>query len=216
MNIYGIIGAGGFGREVMPIVEELLCNLHQSAVYFVVENQNVNTIVNGINVINVEEFLSLDAQRKFFNVAISDSCVRERVATRFIEEGCEPFSIKAKNSIALTNNEIMYGAILCPFVTITSNTRIGKFFHANIYSYVAHDCIIGDYVTFAPKVCCNGNVVVEDHVYIGTGAIIKQGDVGRPIVIGKGSVVGMGAVVTKSIDPYEVVIGTPAKPFKRK
>jgi acetyltransferase-like isoleucine patch superfamily enzyme len=42
------------------------------------------------------------------------------------------------------------GAILSPFTCITSNVRIGKSFHANLYSYVTHDCIIGDYVTFAP------------------------------------------------------------------
>ena len=67
------------------------------------------------------------------------------------------------------------GAILSPFVTLTSNIRIGRHFHANLYSYVEHDCMIGDYVTFAPCVKCNGNIVIEDHVYIGTGAVIKQG-----------------------------------------
>ena len=101
--------------------------------------------------------------------------------------------------------------ILCPFTTITSNTKIGKGFHANIYSYVAHDCIIGDYVTFAPSVKCNGNVHIEEHAYIGTGAIIKQGTPEKPIVIGKGAVVGMGAVVTKSVKPGDVVFGVQSR-----
>ena len=42
------------------------------------------------------------------------------------------------------------GAILNSFVHLTSNISIGEHFHANIYSYVAHDCVIGDFVTFAP------------------------------------------------------------------
>ena len=71
--------------------------------------------------------------------------------------------------------DIGEGSLLCPFTCLTSNIKIGKFFHANIYSYVAHDCIIGDYVTFAPGVKCNGNIHIEDHAYIGTGAVIKQG-----------------------------------------
>ena len=83
--------------------------------------------------------------------------------------------------------QIGVGAILCPFVTLTSNIRIGQHFHANLYSYVEHDCIIGDYVTFAPAVKCNGNIVIEDHAYIGTGAIIKQGKPGQPLVIGRGA-----------------------------
>ena len=83
----------------------------------------------------------------------------------------------------------------------------------NIYAYIAHDCVIGDYVTFAPNVHCNGNVHVHDHAYIGTGAIIKQGTTSKPLVIGEGAVVGMGAVVTKDVPPFTTVIGNPAKPY---
>ena len=99
---------------------------------------------------------------------------------------------------------------------ITSNAQIGSFFQANIYSYVAHDCKIGDFVTFAPRVSCNGNVVIEDHAYIGTGAVIRQGTADRPIVIGSGAVVGMGAVVTKSVPPGTTVVGNPAAELQRR
>ena len=104
----------------------------------------------------------------------------------------------------------MQGAILCPFVTLTSNIQIGRHFHANLYSYVEHDCVIGDFVTFAPGVHCNGNVVIEDGAYIGAGAVIKQGLPGKPLVIGAGAVVGMGAVVTKSVPSGATVVGNPA------
>jgi len=103
------------------------------------------------------------------------------------------------------------GCILSPFVTLTSNIQIGQHFQANLYSYVEHDCEIGDFVTFAPAVKCNGNVKIEDHAYIGAGAVIKQGEPGKPLVIGVGAVVGMGAVVTKSVAPGEKVVGNPAK-----
>ena len=116
----------------------------------------------------------------------------------------------------MDNIEIGEGRLLCPFVSITSNIKIGKFFHANIYSYVAHDCVIGDYVTFAPGVKCNGNIHIEDHAYIGTGAVIKQGTPDKPLVIGKGAVVGMGAVVTKSVPAGVTVVGNPARILEKK
>jgi acetyltransferase-like isoleucine patch superfamily enzyme len=49
-------------------------------------------------------------------------------------------------------------------------------------------------------------VVIEDYVFIGPRAIILPG-----VKIGKGAVVGAGAVVTKSVEPSQIVGGIPAK-----
>jgi len=217
MNLYGIVGAGGFGREVMPVALDMLTRGHQepiSEIVFVVEHGDTQP-VNGHRVITADEFLA-SRQKKYFNIAIADHQARERIARNFVAAGALPFSIRALNSLCMSANEIGEGAILCPFTTITSNATIGKFFHANIYSYVAHDCQIGDFVTFAPNVHCNGRVIIEDNAYIGAGAIIKQGTDAKPIIIGRGAVVGMGAVVTKSVAPFSTVIGNPAMPLKTK
>ena len=130
---------------------------------------------------------------------------------RCAADGLAFFDVKAANVVVMDNVQIGPGAVLCPFITLTSNIRIGHHFHANIYSYVEHDCVVGDYVTFAPGVMCNGNVQVEDHAYIGAGAVIKQGLPGAPLVIGREAVVGMGAVVTKSVPSGVIVVGNPAR-----
>jgi sugar O-acyltransferase (sialic acid O-acetyltransferase NeuD family) len=131
-----------------------------------------------------------------------------------IERGAKPLSLIAPNTTVYEANEIGEGAILCAYSTVTSNARIGRFFHSNIYSYVAHDCEIGDFVTFAPRVQCNGRVHIGDRAYIGTGAVIREGEPGKPLVIGEGAVIGMGAVVTKNVPPHTTVVGNPARVFK--
>lgn len=215
MKIYAIVGAGGFGREVAPLAKEMLGSSSESGVKIIfVDDNQPEKIINGFSVIDTNEFFSMDGE-KFFNITIANSKVRQEIAERFIAAGIKPFSISAMNSINLSHNIIDEGAVFCPFTTVTANAKIGKFFHANIYSYIAHDCVIGDYVTFAPNVQCNGSVVIEDHAYIGTGAMIRQGTPERPIVIGEGAVVGMGAVVTKSVAPYTTVFGNPAKPLNK-
>jgi len=212
MKTYGIVGAGGFGREVMPFARQMLDAEHGRGGYelvFVVEFGSTQP-VNGVRVMTAEEFLRVDGERRF-NIAIADHAARKRIAERLGNDGATPFSVVAPNSVLGDANQIGEGAILSPFTMVTSNATIGRFFHANIYSYVAHDCVIGDYVTFAPGVKCNGRVRIEDGAYIGTGAVLREGSPERPVVIGAGAVIGMGAVVTKSVPPGATVVGNPAK-----
>jgi sugar O-acyltransferase (sialic acid O-acetyltransferase NeuD family) len=217
MKLYGIVGAGGFGREVIPVAWDMLRTQQDARGFelvFVVEYGSIEP-VNGHRVITADEFLASD-QERYFNVAIADHQARQRIAEKFISAGVIPFSIVALNSVCMSGNEIGEGAILCPFTTITSNARIGRFFQANVYCCVSHDCQIGDFVTFGQGVHCLGRVVIEDHAYIGSGAIIRDGTAGKPTIIGHSAVVGMGAVVTKSVAPYTTVVGIPAAPLERK
>lgn len=49
-------------------------------------------------------------------------------------------------------------------------------------------------------------VTIGCDVWIGCGAIIMPG-----ITIGDGAIIGAGGVVTRNVDPYEIVAGCPAK-----
>lgn len=83
---------------------------------------------------------------------------------------------------------------------------------------IGNDCAIGPNVSFEtvnhnlvfsksdgwgsnPK-----SIIVEDRVWIGSGAIILPG-----VIVGHDSVVAAGAVVTKNVPPNSLVGGVPAK-----
>ena len=212
-SLVGVFGASGFGREVMPLVRQQWAGSNTHFV-FVDDNPPAGEL-NGYPVLTYQEFLQERAGEKFITIAIADSGIRKVLTDRCVNDEVSIFDVTANNAVLMDAVDISEGFIISPFVTITSNVKIGKGFHANIYSYVAHDCVVGNYVTFAPSVQCNGNVVIEDYAYIGTGAILKQGRPGKPLVIGKGAVVGMGAVVTKDVPPGVTVVGNPAKPLIR-
>src|ERR1700712_4005258 len=194
---FGIIGAGGFGRDVLPAVRHRYArDLRESGIQlaFVSESTDVGETRNGVPVIALQEFLEMGGDRRFA-VAIADSAARARIVAQCETAGAVAFDIIAPSAIILDANEVGTGLILCDMAMITCNVRIGRHFHGNIYSYVEHDCWIGDYVTFAPSVRCNGNIRIEDCAYIGAGAVVRQGRAGKPLVIGEGAIVGMGAVV---------------------
>lgn len=215
---YGLIGAGGHGREVMSMLRLMLQDDLAGGnvdILFVVEGQEGVTEVNGYRLIGLDDFLASDGHKRF-NVAIGDSRARQRIADICLAQKVAPFSVLARSAIVLDNNDIGEGCMISEQTIITSNVKIGRFFQANCQCNISHDCVIGDYVTFAPGVKCNGNVTIGDHAYIGSGALIKQGRYGKPLVIGEGAVVGMGAVVVRDVEPHTTVVGNPARPMVRR
>lgn len=212
-KLVGVYGASGFGREVLPLVRTQIAQEDAKLVF--VDDGAASGLLNGYETLRYEEFCETEASEREMVLAIADSKVREKLAKKCKSDGIGLLSVRASNAIQLDEVELGEGAILCHFTQLTSNVRIGKQFHANIYSYVAHDCVIGDFVTFAPSVRCNGNIVIEDHAYIGTGAVIKQGTPDKPLRIGRGAVIGMGAIVTKDVPAETTVIGNPAKPLSK-
>jgi acetyltransferase-like isoleucine patch superfamily enzyme len=54
-----------------------------------------------------------------------------------------------------------------------------------------------------------GEIIVEDDVWIGHGAIVLS-----PARIGCGAIVAAGSVVTRDVPPYTIVAGVPAKKLR--
>lgn len=210
--LIGIYGAGGFGREVASILSRSALPEENEIVF--IDDADLGT-VNGFRCLRWQDFLEEKSGQKSVSIAISDSGIREKLADKVSAVGIPFQNAFAQSSSIFDHVSMGEGAIIGCFASITTNIEIGKQFHCNNGSYVAHDCVIGDFVTFAPSVTCNGNVVIEDHAYIGAGAILKQGKPGAPLRIGKGAVVGMGAVVTKDVPPGVTVVGNPARPMTR-
>ena len=105
--------------------------------------------------------------------------------------------------------------IIDGFVTIGDDTVI----QSNVY--IPPRVTIGSHVFIAPRVVFTNDryppsnrlieTVVEDDVIIGANSTIVAG-----IRIGKGAVIAAGSIVTRSVEPYTVVAGAPAKPIMKR
>lgn len=199
-----IYSYGGFSREFARCLKTQYPN---EEVWFVDDNPT------GID-ISYAEALKIDPDRKgSFVIGFADGALRRKKANQVINDGFSLFSVKSSTSIIGENITIAEGYILSDFTIITADAKIGSNFHCNIYSYIAHDCIIGDFVTLAPRVSVNGRVTMGNNVYIGTGATVLPGKDGSPLNIGTGAIIGSHALVTKDVPDNTTVVGIPAKPL---
>lgn len=210
-TVFGLYGAGGFGRECMAFARAIAAASWGESVKAVfVEEEPRSKDVDGLPVWSHGQFVQHSAA-KYFNIAIADSRARERLAAELESKGAKPVPLVSPMAICYADASIDRGLVQCPFSTVSSRAKVGRYVHLNFGCYVAHDCVIGDFVTFAPAVQCLGRVHVGAHAFIGAGAVIRQGTHEQPRKIGAGAIIGMGAVVLDDVLPGATVVGNPAR-----
>ena len=196
----GIIGAGGFGREIywsLPLMQRV------NTVFFVDDSYWDGTDEN------ILPLSSLDVNEYEVVVAIADSKARQRIVESLPKNTKFFTHIHPSAQIHGNDVEIGDGSIICAGTIITTNVKIGKHAHLNLITTIGHDCVIGDYFTTAPRVQISGNETIGDRVYFGTRSCIKQ-----KLTICDDVTIGMNAGVTKNITESGTYIGTPAIKIK--
>jgi sugar O-acyltransferase (sialic acid O-acetyltransferase NeuD family) len=203
-----IFGTGGMGREAADLARRSeTVRSRYEAILFAADLPGAP--VDGLPV------LSPDALREDDELllALGSPADRRRVALRFAEHRFA--NLAAATAIVSPSARIGTGALLCDYSVVNNAAVIGSHFQANVFSHVSHDCTIGDFVTFAPRVSCNGWVEIGDGAFIGAGAVIRNGAPDRPLRIGAGAVVGMGGIVVSDVAPGSVVVSPPARLLDR-
>lgn len=195
-----IFGAGGMGRELADIViRSPRIRSRYTSILFV--SDRPEGPVQGIPVAIPDDLLPDDE----LCLALGNSSDRRRLAERFAHQPAA--TVISDHALISPSAVIGQGAIICDFAMVNNAAVIGRHFLANAYAQVSHDCVIGDYVTLSPKASCNGWIHVEDEVFVGAGAVIRNGSSAQRLCIGRTSVIGMGATVLKDVPPGGVALG---------
>lgn len=209
---FGLFGTGGCARSIMPFVPGALAAAGEDPARLQIAfiDRQAGQAISGIPVLSEADFLARPG-RRLFALGIAEPALRQRLAATTEAAGAVATTLIAPGVQVFASSHVGAGSVLCPGAIVTADARIGRHVHLNLMSYVEHDCRIGDFVTFAPGVKCNGAVEIGEAAYLGAGAMIRQGTAGRPMRIGARAVIGMGAVVLQDVRDGTTVAGNPAR-----
>lgn len=196
----GIIGAGGFGREVywsLSLIERVNTKFFVDDKYW----DDTNDLILPISKFNPSEYKMV--------VAIGDPRDRFDMVERLPKETKYFTHIHPSVQILGDDVEINEGSIICAGTIITTNVKIGKHAHLNLQTNIGHDCEIGDYFTTAPGAKISGNCTIGDCVYFGTNSSVRE-----KIEICSYVTIGLNSGVVKNIKESGTYGGVPVKRIK--
>lgn len=208
-----IVGAGGFGREVLWLVnrinkKEKIWDIQG----FIDDNKSLHgKIENDYKVLGGCEYLKNLSEDAYVVISIGSAKIKEKIAEKLKNYSNVHFATLLDPSVIISEKvKIGEGTIICAGTIITVNIEIGNHVIINLDCTVGHDSIIEDYATILPSVNLSGNTITKKYTTIGTGTKVIQG-----VIIGKNVIVGAGTVVIRDVEDNVTVVGNPARMVKK-
>lgn len=212
MKDIAIFGVGGFGREVLALIQDInRVEPQWNIVGFFDDGYDKDLMINGYPTLGNVEDLNQWETDIAIAISIGSPVIKKKILAN-IHNPKVTYPTLIHPSVWFGDKnfvKIGKGGIFCAGVMITTNIVIKDYVILNLQCTVGHDSVINDYAAFMPSVNISGEVNVGEGVYVGTGAkIINQ------LEIGDYTIVGAGAVVSKTLPSHCTAVGVPAIPIK--
>lgn len=207
-----VVGAGGFGREVLDVVEAM--NEAEAEPVFEI----LGVLDSDPSTVNLErlaargvKYLGTDSAwreariQSQYLIGIGNPQVRQRIAEAFSRAGFE--AATAIHPAATVGSRVVIGggSVVCGGVQLSTNVSLGQHVQINPNATIGHDAVLHDFVSINPAATISGEVVIEVRALIGAAAVVLQG-----ISVGGDSLVGASACVVRRVEPKSIVKGVPA------
>ena len=207
-----IVGAGGFGREVFQLVEDINAGAHRFDVRGFLDDgelapealARLRSDVLGPTALLAE----IDAD---YVIGIGTPKPRRKIDLVARRYGRRAATLRHPSATLGRDVQLAEGVIVAAGARLTANITVGRHAHINVNCTIGHDTVIQDFATLYAGVHLGGGVVIEEEATLGTGCVVL------PYVrVGRGAVVGAGAVAVHDVPPDTTVVGPSARPTLRR
>ena len=201
-----IVGASGFGRELVQWIEDINKETPQwNILGFIDDNPDAlqgcrcdYKIIGSIKEWEPKE-------DEYFACALAFPEVKCKVVTMLKEKGAKFATLIHPTALINKYAEIGEGVVVTPRSNINADAKVGDFVSI-LGSGIGHDATVGNWSTLSGRCSINGHVTIGEKVYVACGVSIAPSK-----KIGDGATVGIGSVVIKNVKAGTTVFGNPAK-----
>ena len=202
-----IVGASGFGREVLEIINGINKEKKTwNVLGFLDDNLDA---LNGFSLDykilgSIHDWVPKGNEQ--YVLAIAAPRTKEKVVPVLKNKGAK-FATIIPPSVDIGERTVLgEGVVFFGKVGVSVDVKIGDFVFFNALDGIGHDVVIGDYCTFGPKVCISGATKIGKCVNVGALASNYPG-----IEVGDYATIGMNSAAIRRVKPNTTVIGVPAK-----
>ena len=175
-----VVGASGFGRECLDVLEAMAAAGSAVEVVGVVDDGPSEVNVERLAARRVpylgtvEEWLATAEDSMRYVLGIGSPDVRRRLVGRLEDAGARPFTAVHPSATFGAQVVVGEGVVVCAGATMSTNVRLGRHVHVNPNATIGHDAVLGDFVSVNPAAVVSGEVTIEDGTLVGASATVLQ------------------------------------------
>jgi sugar O-acyltransferase (sialic acid O-acetyltransferase NeuD family) len=205
-----IVGAGGFGREVLQWARDSWPDHAGRIAGFLSDDpRRLDRFCTGLEILgSVEGYEKL--QGDYLLLGIGVPYARRMVADRLTARGAEFVTLVHPRSVVAKSARIGIGSIVCPGAIVSDSATLGRCVIVNYHASLGHDATAGDYAVLSPYATLGGSATVGDDVFLGLHASVGPGR-----SVGVRSKVSANSCVLSDTPADSIIYGVPGRVVPR-
>jgi sugar O-acyltransferase (sialic acid O-acetyltransferase NeuD family) len=205
-----IVGAGGFGREVLQWARDAWPNHASLIAGFLSDDlHRLDGFSTDVGIVGtVSDYYPSAGDYLLLGIGIP--YLRRRLAEHLCSRAAQFLSLIHPCSLVSPSVNLGLGSIVCPYAVVSDSVSLGFCVLVNYHASLGHDAVAGDYSVLSPYATLGGNASIEGDVFLGLHVSVGPG-----ITVGARTKVSANSCVLTSAPADSIVFGVPGRVANR-